>query len=140
MRPAFVITATAGRGMGKSDLCKKWGELGNGNFDFSHGENIDRIKTRLLTEKASTKRGYLIDNIKTARLSWGELEGLITAPVICGHRLFKGERAKPDALTGGMLTMNGAAMSRDMAQRSVVVKLGKPTSPTWGRRNNHIHH
>jgi len=98
---------------------------------MSHGEAIDVVKKRLLTTEALGKRVVLFDNLKTNKLSWAELEALITANVISGHRLYAGERARPNTLTW-MLTLNGPAMAKDMAQRSVVIKLKRPEhTGTW---------
>jgi len=130
-RPCYVITSDDGRGAGKSTLAEMVGAVYDGVLQFSHLEDIGTIKTRLLSPEALTKRVALIDNIKSHKFSWGELEGAITASTIGGRRLYVGEATRPNTLTW-FLTLNGAALSTDMAQRAIIVKVRKPErSATW---------
>ena len=135
-RPAWLFTAPdddphGGRGVGKSKLIELCGELVGGTLEISANEDIIAIKKRLLSPAARTAALARIDNIKTYRFSWADLEGLITSPVISGHRMYKGEGRRPNTLTW-TLTLNGASLSKDMAKRVIVVKLQRPTySPTW---------
>jgi len=135
-RPAFLVTAPEddpqqGRGVGKSKLIELSGELVGGMLEISAQEDIVAIKKRLLSPAARTLRLARIDNIKTFRFSWADLEGLITSPVISGHRMYKGEGRRPNTLTWA-LTLNGASLSKDMAQRVVVLKLQRPAyDPCW---------
>lgn len=130
-RPAFVIVSDDGRGVGKSKLIEIVGILFGGFFAISADDRAADIAKRLLTPEAATKRITLYDNVKTNRLSWGEYESLITARDISGHRLYAGERTRPNTLLW-CLTLNGPSMSRDMAQRSVIIKLRRPEhSGTW---------
>lgn len=133
-RPVFLITGPPGdpgRGVGKSFLARVVSELCGGLMDFNPSENIAKIKTRLLSEGAIGKRVALIDNIKTSKFSWGEFEGMVTAPVISGHQLYVGETQRPNHLTW-ILTVNGASVSQDIAQRTVVIKLNRPEyNPEW---------
>ena len=100
-------------------------------MSFDPSENIGRLKTRLLSEGAVGKRVALIDNIKTSKFSWGEFEGMVTAPVISGHQLYIGENQRPNHLTW-ILTVNGATVSDDIAGRTVVIKLSRPEyDPQW---------
>ena len=135
-RPAYLVTAPEddtqqGRGVGKSKLVELCGELVGGMLEISQQEDIVAIKKRLLSPAARPLRLARLDNIKTYHFSWADLEGLITSPVICGHRLYKGEGRRPNALTWA-LTLNGASLSKDMAQRVIVVKLQRPNyNPNW---------
>ena len=131
-RPAFVFTSDDGRGVGKTKVAETLGYLCNGFIDVSAGEDIETLKTRMLTPAARTKRIALLDNLKTLRLSWAELEALITCPVISGHQMYVGEGQRPNLLTW-CLTLNGVSMATDMAQRSVIIKLvkGKNDGPWW---------
>ena len=89
------------------------------------------IKQRLLSPDGLTKRIALLDNVKTLRFSWAELEAMITAPEISGKRLYVGNATRPNNLTW-IVTLNGASLSTDMAQRCVIVKLRKPEyTGTW---------
>jgi len=131
-RPAFVITADAGRGTGKTSLAQAVGQLWGGILSFSHREDAARILTRLLsTTEALSKRVCLLDNVKTLKFSWSELEAWITAANIGGHKMYIGEASRPNNLTW-FITLNGASLSTDMAQRSVIIKLRKPEhSAKW---------
>lgn len=130
-RPAFVIVSDAGRGVGKSKLVELIGRLVGGLFAISKDDKASEITKRLLTPESLTKRIVLFDNVKTNRLSWAELESLITAPGISGHQMYKGDRTRPNTLLW-CLTLNGPTMSKDMAQRVVMVKLAKPVhSGDW---------
>lgn len=130
-RPCFVITSDDGRGAGKSTLAETIGDLYGGVLQFSQMEDIATIKTRLLSPDALTRRVALLDNVKSLKFSWAELEGTITANTIGGRRLYVGEATRPNTLTW-FVTLNGAALSTDMAQRSVVIKIRRPErSATW---------
>lgn len=138
LRPAFVFTSAAGsgRGSGKSKLAQKIGQVVGGVLDFSHNEDIAQIKQRLLSAGSATTRIALLDNVKSLRFSWAELEAIVTADTISGKRLYIGEAKRPNTMTW-FLTLNGASLSTDMAQRCVVVKLVQPRrSGTWEEEIN----
>ena len=128
-RPAFAIMS-ADRGYGKTTLCDAAGAI-FGAIDFEpNGRNEDKIVSRLLTPGALTRRVVRIDNLKSS-VSSGLLEGLITTPQISGHRLYQGEATRPNTLTF-LLTGNTLRLSRDLAERSFVIRLAKPTPrPEW---------
>ncbi len=130
-RPAFLVTSDDGRGVGKTTVAEMAGELYDGILQFSPNEDIGKIKTRLLTPDALTRRVALLDNVKSHRFSWGDWEALITASTINGHRLYGGDATRPNTLTW-FITLNGASLSTDMAQRSVIIKVKRPErSATW---------
>ena len=130
-RPCFVVTSDHGRGAGKSKMAEMVAHTCGGQIDLSHNEEIAKLKSRLLSPEALPKRVAILDNIKSLRFSWGELEGLITAPAISGHRMYVGEGQRPNTLLW-VLTLNGASLSTDMAQRSVIIKIRKPKrTGTW---------
>jgi hypothetical protein len=130
-RPAFVITAKKGRGVGKTKLAAMVGHVAGGILDFSAKEDIGTIKQRLLSPAAATARVCLLDNVKSLRLSWAELESLITSPLISGKRMYVGEASRPNTLLW-LVTLNGASLSTDMAQRAVIINLAPPErSAAW---------
>ncbi|QGJ68816.1 Hypothetical protein PBC10988_4790 [Planctomycetales bacterium 10988] len=147
-RPAFLITGPdrdptperQGRGLGKTTLATLLSELVGGPMSFSSHEEVGRIKKRLLSPEAAKYRVALLDNLKTRRLSWAELEDLITAAKISGHRLYQGEGQRPNTLVW-VLTLNGASLSKDMAERCIVIKLARPQhDPDWERKvRNYLH-
>lgn len=130
-RPLFVITSKDGRGVGKSTLAEMLGQLVGGVMAFSPGEELEEVKKRLLSPEGATKRVALIDNLKTHRFSWAEFESLVTAREISGRQMYVGEASRPNILTW-VATVNGLAASTDIAQRSVIIYVNRPThSGDW---------
>ncbi len=78
-----------------------------------------------MSSKAARLRAVRLDNIKNRKLSWSDLEALITAPVISGKALYRGEGHRPNTLTW-LLTLNNAGLSMDLAQRVIPIKLARP--------------
>src|SRR5262249_29742783 len=55
----------------------------------------------------------------------------VTSTTISGRQMYVGEGQIPNTFAV-MLTINGATLSRDMAQRCVIIKLARPEySATW---------
>jgi hypothetical protein len=135
-RPAFLIEGEAddpqgGRGLGKSTLAQMAAALAGGHIDARPGEDIDKLMTRVLSKDALHLRAALLDNVKTLRFSWADLEALITTDVISGRKLYVGEGRRPNTLTW-LITLNGASLSRDMAQRVVPIAVRwPPFDATW---------
>lgn len=129
-RPIIVLTA-AGRGHGKTTLAALIGLLFGGFLTFSKGEDIGVIIQRLLSPEGMKALMVLLDNLKTTKFSWAEFEALVTSLVISGKAMYIGEASRPNHLTY-FITGNSLALSTDIAQRSVIVRLGKPThSGNW---------
>jgi len=129
-RPAFVVVGS-GRGIGKTTLIESVGFTFGGMFAISKDDKAADIDKRLLTPRAATKRVVGFDNVKAVRLSWAELEARITAREISGHQMYAGEQTRPNTLVW-CVTLNGPSLSKDMSQRSVIIKLKKPShSGDW---------
>jgi len=130
-RPSFLLTADSGRGSGKTTVASHIGQLAGGTLDFSAGEDAAIMKKRLLSSEGLAKRVAILDNVKSNNFGWAEFEAMVTAPTVSGHKLFIGESSRPNNLTW-FITLNGASLSKDIAQRCVIVKLAKPKrSGTW---------
>ena len=130
-RPIFAITSDAGRGVGKSTVPEIISYIYGGHFDVSCGSDIEQLKTRMLTPSARTQRIALIDNVKSFKMSWAELEAMVTSPVISGKQNYFGEGQRPNYITW-FVTVNGPAMATDLAQRSIIIKLARAEySGTW---------
>jgi hypothetical protein len=134
-RPVFLNThvdGEQGTGYGKTTQDSVLaGELVGGILELSPTEDIGRIKERLLSPEALQKRVARLDNIGVMRFKWPDVEGLITQPTISGRALYIGESQRPNTLVW-VMTLNGASLSRDMAQRVIVIKLKKPPfDPQW---------
>ena len=122
-RPAFVFTSTHGRGVGKTTtaslICDIWG----GAPSITEREDWEAVRSRLLSDESLSQRCVLIDNLKT-RLSRSGLEGAITATTIDGKKMYKGQFSRPNNLTW-FITANSPSLSRDLAERAVIIKLGE---------------
>jgi hypothetical protein len=137
-RPAWLITGPEmdnenGRGIGKSTLVEVLAqELVGGYVEVPPTGDMESVKTRLLSPGAAFTRVARLDNVKSLRFSWAELEGLITASMVSGKRLYQGEGARVNTLVW-TITVNGEALSEDLAQRCVHIKLKRPWpySPDW---------
>ena len=135
-RPAISIESDGkdnGRGVGKSQLLYSISKIAGGHIDCRLTEDMDQIKKRLLTEGVRNSI-VAFDNCKASRISIGDLEGLITAPMISGWRLFAGNASIPNHLTY-IFTMNDANFSADMSSRSVRIILSRrPVEGSWEAR------
>ena len=122
-RPAFVFSADEGRGVGKSVTAEMISRLyGERHRRERAVKDISTMKSRLLTPTAASIRIAKLDNVKTMKLSWAELEALVTAPAISGKQMYTGEAQRPNYLTW-LITLNGVSLATDMAQRCVIIKL-----------------
>ncbi|MBL8830292.1 MAG: hypothetical protein JNM18_25165 [Planctomycetaceae bacterium] len=133
-RPCFVISAPSGRGAGKTSLSQAVSQLVGGHFAVSPGEPFDQLMHRLLSPAAMSTRIGLIDNLKAAKWSWGQLEGLITASRISGKRLWAGEGWRENTMLW-IVTANSPQFSADIASRSVEIRLAEPVRQSgWNER------
>lgn len=136
-RPGFLITGEdadpeQGRGLGKTTLVDLIAdEVYRGSISVSPTEDIGTVKTRLLSPEGAPIRIARLDNVKTLRFSWADLEDLMCSTVISGRALYQGEGRRPNTFVW-FITLNGPSLSKDMAQRVIPVKLKRPTfSASW---------
>lgn len=123
-RPAFVFTSPHGRGAGKTATAEAIANVAGGNIRLNAAESEKRWVERLLSSVNMTKRVVLLDNVKRV-VDMEAMEDLITSEAIQGHALYKGDTTRTNYLTF-FLTLNSPEMSRDLAQRSVIIELGEP--------------
>ncbi len=130
-RPMFLYSSDSGRGAGKSSTGRAIVRVAGPAIEFNAGDDGEKMKTRLLSSGGRKARIAVLDNVKTHRFSWAELEALVTTPEISGHEMYTGEGSRPNTLTW-IITLNGIALSTDIAQRVVIIKLKKPEhSGSW---------
>ena len=130
-RPMFVITSDSGRGAGKTKLSDILSHLVGGCIELSANEDAGVMRQRLLSPGGKNKRIARLDNVKSLKFSWADLESLITVPIISGKEMYVGEGSRPNTLTW-IVTLNGPSLSTDIAQRAVIIKLAKPNrNPRW---------
>jgi hypothetical protein len=139
-RPAFRFDGPqddppelGGRGVGKTKSVELIAAPCGGLVDLRNNETISDLITRLLSEEGRSKRIIRIDNVKTLRLSWADLEALITSKELSGKRLYRGEGRRPNVLTT-FITVNGGSLAKDMATRQITIHLARPSpNGTWLR-------
>ncbi len=128
-KPMFCIVA-ADRGSGKTTACEMIAELYGGLIGLREGDKESQITERILSPDAATKRIVVMDNVKQSTSS-SIIESLITARDISGRRLYYGEATRKNLLSW-YLTANTVQLSRDIAERSFIVRLRKPEPrPRW---------
>jgi hypothetical protein len=99
--------------------------LAGGLVDLEENEDINQLKTRLLSSEEGRKRVIRIDNLKRMGLSWSALEKFITSSLISGKALYEGEGQRPNTLTV-FITMNCGTFGKDMALRVIPIRLARP--------------
>jgi hypothetical protein len=138
-RPMWLFTAAegdrkAGRGIGKSILASTVASIFGGSLEIKQTDDYEKIKSRLLSPEARSLRVIMLDNLKSLRFTWGDIEGLITSPTISGHELFKGEGRRPNHLSL-VVTANAPSLNTDISDRAIIVKLTRPSfDATWFER------
>jgi hypothetical protein len=106
-------------------------QLAGGGLVFGQNEKRDDIMPRLLSPGALGKRVVILDNLKADKFSSADFEQLVTLETLSGRKLYAGEGQRPNTLTY-IITANDPALSKDMAQRSVPVRLKRPSfDPGW---------
>jgi hypothetical protein len=137
-RPVFLFTSDHGRGVGKSCTASAFADIWGGAIGIGANEDWDQIRKRLLGDDALSKRCTFMDNIKQ-RLTGGDIEGMITSNAIDGWKPYHGQASRPNYLTWYM-TANTPSLSRDLADRAVVIKMGKqkPGEDFLGWTRDHI--
>ena len=124
-RPGFVFTSEHGVGSGKTATAVAISGVWGGAVRLQPDtEDWATTVQRLLSDAALSLRCVLIDNLR-GRLASGSIESAITEEVISGKRMYHGEFSRPGTLSW-MLTVNVAELSRDLADRCVVIKIGPP--------------
>ena len=127
-RPAFLfmnsMASQIGVGAGKSTTASIMAKVWGGFVSIRGEDQWSEVTKRLLSDDGLSKRCVLIDNIKGA-LSSSQLESGITSTDIDGHRMYHGQARRRNTLVW-YLTANTPDLSRDLADRCVLIHVGKP--------------
>lgn len=123
-RPGFVLTSEHGVGSGKTATAEALAAAWGGATSLQPDEDWQQTVQRLLSDDALARRCVLVDNIR-GRLANGAIEAAITADAINGKRMYYGDFRRPNTMTW-LLTVNVAELSRDLADRCVVIRIGPP--------------
>lgn len=126
-RPAFLIDGLdndvdLNRGIGKSTVADVASDLSGGYIDLNTKADGDGLKKLLLGCRG--ERIARMDNVKST-ISHATIESLITSKTISGHRMYFGHDSIDNWFTY-FITFNDASLSKDMAQRAVVIRLKRP--------------
>lgn len=136
-RPAFVFDGMpedidGNTGIGKSTVSQVIADLVGGSIEIGKSTDPDDFRRHIVN--STNMRVVRMDNIKSSKFSSDAMESVITAPQVNGWRLNCGSRSVPNIFTY-FLTFNDASLSKDMAKRSVVIRLDRPVySSTWQGR------
>ncbi len=122
-RPAFVLCSEHGRGSGKTSTAEAIAALAGGHFSVGAKEEWTQVSKRLMSDRSLQVRVILIDNVK-GRLGGQEIESLITSDRIEGWRPYHGDYSRPN-LSTVVITSNTPALTRDLATRAVIIKIGQ---------------
>lgn len=125
-RPLFVVASDHGQGAGKTETVKAISEVWGGVYPLSMEKSWSDNSKALMSSDDWLTRCCVWDNVK-GRFSSAEIEGAVTASTIQGHRMYVGTVKRFNDVTF-FVTLNNPDMSRDLAQRAVVIKLGSPKS------------
>lgn len=124
-RPAFVFCSDHGQGSGKSATVQAITDLiWGGALTIDPKDNWEQVIKRLLGDAGLGIRCAVMDNV-VGKIANRSLEGLLTAKTIDGWRPYHGQFSRPNDLTY-YVTSNTPRLTRDLADRSIVVKIGPP--------------
>jgi len=123
-RPLFVLTSDCGQGAGKTATARAISDIWGGSCDLDFTEDWSDLSKRIMSSDDAFARVMLFDNVKGSVFGTGTLEAAITAKTITGWRSYVGQVSRPNDATF-IVTFNDPALTRDLTERAVVVKIGK---------------
>lgn len=125
-RPMFVFSSDYGQGAGKTATAKAVGSVWGGSAPLDYEDNWQNISKRIMSSEDWLSRVFLFDNVK-GKFSGSAIEAAVTSEYLTGHKMFVGTVKRPNDATF-FITFNMPEMSRDLAQRAIIIKLGPPRS------------
>ena len=123
-RPLFVITSESGQGSGKTSTARAISDIWGGSCDLDFTEDWATLAKRIMSSDDAFARVMLFDNVKGSVFGTGTLEAAITAKTITGWKSYVGQVSRPNDATF-VVTFNDPALTRDLTERAVVIKIGK---------------
>lgn len=123
-RPVFVFSSDYGQGSGKTETAKAIGRIWGGASTLDYEDNWQNISKRIMSSDDWLSRVFLFDNVK-GKFGGAAIEAAVTSENLTGHKMFVGTVKRPNDATF-IVTFNLPEMSRDLAERAVVIKLGPP--------------
>lgn len=122
-RPMFVITSDHGMGSGKTETAKALGRIWGGATPIQYEDNWSAVCKSIMSSDGWLSKCFLFDNIK-GRFGGAAIESAVTSDRISGHRMYHGTVERYNDATF-YLTFNVPELTRDLAARSVIIKIGK---------------
>lgn len=128
-RPAYVLTSDYGQSSGKTATARVIGSIWGGAVPLDYSPQWTEVSKRIFSSDDYLSRVFLFDNIKGKSFGGTGIETAITSKRLSGHRMYVGTVSRPnDALW--VITFNMPSLTRDMSERSVTVRIGKPQGGT----------
>ncbi len=128
-RPIFVISSDYGQGAGKTETAKAIGRIWGGAAPLDYEDSWQNICKRIMSSDDWLSRVYLFDNVK-GKFGGAAIEAAVTSERISGHKMYVGTVQRPNDATF-IITFNLQELSRDIAQRSIIIKLGRPSTKNF---------
>lgn len=129
-RPAMVLTSEHGQSSGKTATARIIGDVWGGAAMLDYSPDWATVTKRIFSSDDWDSRVMLFDNIKGKNFGGTGIETAVTAKTISGHRMYHGTISRPNIATW-FVTFNLPSFSRDMAERSVEIRIGSPKSGSW---------
>jgi hypothetical protein len=133
-RPVFVFSSDYGQGSGKTETAKAIGRIWGGAIPLNYEDDWSTITKSITSSDDWLARVFLFDNVK-GKFGGSAIEAAVTSERISGHKMYVGTVARPNDATF-FITFNMPEMSRDLAQRAVIIKLGQPSTSDFVEWSN----
>lgn len=133
-RPVFVFSSDHGQGSGKTETAKAIGRIWGGAIPLNYEDDWSTITKSITSSDDWLARVFLFDNVK-GKFGGSAIEAAVTSERISGHKMYVGTVARPNDATF-FITFNMPEMSRDLAQRAVIIKLGPPSTSDFVEWSN----
>lgn len=124
-RPMFIFASDYGQGSGKTETAKAIGRVWGGAIPLDYDDDWANVCKRIMSSNDSLARVFLFDNVR-GRFGTAAIEAAVTSESITGHRMYVGTINRPNDATF-FLTFNMPELTRDVAQRAVIIKMGRPS-------------
>lgn len=123
-RPMFVFRAKSGVGSGKTSTAKALAAIFGGACQLDYQESWVDLAKSMFSSSNWNARVILFDNVK-GQYGGSAIESVVTSATLSGWRAYVGTVERPNDATI-FVTFNEPQLTRDMADRAVVINIGPP--------------
>ncbi len=123
-RPMFVFTSDAGVGAGKTATAVALSDIWGGACQLDYDESWADLSKSMMSSDRWNARVLLFDNVK-GKFGGSALESVVSSKSLSGWRSYVGQVSRPNDATI-YVTFNMPQLTRDMADRAVIIKIGRP--------------